>query len=52
VRLFASEKPGVPVARDLGLLLLDVFPPGKRALSRLGWGFGLHAPRLLRGLRP
>lgn len=51
VRLFGSVSPGVPAARDLGLLLLDVLPPAKRALSRLGWGFGSRAPRLLRGQR-
>ncbi|HTP38646.1 MAG TPA: 2-octaprenyl-6-methoxyphenyl hydroxylase [Steroidobacteraceae bacterium] len=50
VRLFGSTRPGVPMARDLGLMLLDVMPPAKRALSRLGWGFGSRAPRLLRGL--
>ncbi len=38
------------LARNLGLLLFDLAPGAKRALSRLSWGFGGDAPRLLRGL--
>jgi len=49
VRLFASERPMLAAARDLGLLLFDLSPPAKRALSRLSWGFG-RLPRLARGL--
>ena len=38
-------------ARNLGLLLFDVSPTAKRALSRLSWGFGGALPRLSRGLQ-
>jgi 2-octaprenyl-6-methoxyphenol hydroxylase len=51
VRMFGSEKPGAAAARNLGLALFDLAPGAKRALSRLSWGFGGDAPRLLRGLR-
>ena len=50
VRLFGSERPGFSLARNLGLTMFDVAPGAKRALSRLSWGFGREAPRLLRGL--
>jgi 2-octaprenyl-6-methoxyphenol hydroxylase len=52
VRLFGDERPGVPLARDLGLLLFDLSPAAKRALSRLSRGFGDRLPRLARGLGP
>jgi 2-octaprenyl-6-methoxyphenol hydroxylase len=50
VKLFASDRPGAAAARNLGLLLFDVAPGAKRALSRLSWGFGGDTPRLMRGL--
>jgi 2-octaprenyl-6-methoxyphenol hydroxylase len=50
VRLFASDRPGAAEARNLGLLLFDLAPGAKRALSRLSWGFGGDTPRLMRGL--
>jgi 2-octaprenyl-6-methoxyphenol hydroxylase len=50
VRLFASERRGVALGRNLGLALFDLAPGAKRALSRLSWGFGGDTPRLLRGL--
>lgn len=50
VKLFGDERPGVPLARDLGLLLFDLSPTAKRALSRLSRGFGDRLPRLARGL--
>jgi 2-octaprenyl-6-methoxyphenol hydroxylase len=50
VRGFALEQPGLPQLRSLGLLLFDAAPPLKQALSRISWGFGGRAPRLLRGL--
>ena len=50
VRLFASERPGLALARNIGLQLFDLAPGAKRALSRISWGFGGEAPRLLRGL--
>jgi 2-octaprenyl-6-methoxyphenol hydroxylase len=50
VRLFASAWPGAAAARNFGLLLFDLTPGAKRALSRLSWGFGGDTPRLMRGL--
>jgi 2-octaprenyl-6-methoxyphenol hydroxylase len=50
VRVFSSERPGAAAARDAGLLLFDLLPPAKRALSRVSLGFGARSPRLARGL--
>jgi 2-octaprenyl-6-methoxyphenol hydroxylase len=50
VRVFSSERPLVAPARDAALLLFDLLPPAKRALSRVSLGFGQRAPRLARGL--
>ena len=50
VKLFASDRQVVAAARNLGLLLFDLAPGAKRALSRLSWGFGGDTPRLMRGL--
>jgi len=50
VKLFVDPRPGMILARNLGLLLFDVLPPAKRALSRLSFGFGGAMPRLVRGL--
>ncbi len=50
VRLFAMDRSGVAQLRGLGMLLFDAMPDAKRALSRVSWGFGVRAPRLLRGL--
>ena len=50
VKLFGSERLGVPAVRDLGLLLFDLLPPAKSALSRISWGFAGSVPRLARGL--
>jgi 2-octaprenyl-6-methoxyphenol hydroxylase len=52
VRVFSTEHPLVAAGRDLGLLLFDLLPPAKRALSRVSLGFGTHTPRLARGLKP
>lgn len=52
VRVFGSQNPAVRVARDAGLLLFDLLPPARRALSRVSLGFGARAPRLARGLMP
>jgi 2-octaprenyl-6-methoxyphenol hydroxylase len=49
VRWFCDRRPLVTAARDLALLLFDLSPPAKQALSRLSWGFG-RLPRLSRGL--
>jgi 2-octaprenyl-6-methoxyphenol hydroxylase len=50
VRLFGSRRAGAAPLRNLGLLLFDLSPTAKRALSRLSWGFGGALPRLARGL--
>lgn len=51
VRLFGDHRPGFGLARDLGLLLFDLSPTAKAALSRVSWGFAGRTPRLARGLR-
>lgn len=48
VKLFRSDLPGMGLLRDLGLLLFDLTPPAKRALSRVSWGFAGRLPRLAR----
>lgn len=50
VKLFGDTRPGVPALRDLGLLLFDLSPSAKQAMSRLSWGFAGRTPRLGRGL--
>ncbi len=51
VRLFGDGRPGIGLARDLGMLLFDLSPTAKAALSRVSWGFAGRTPRLARGLR-
>jgi 2-octaprenyl-6-methoxyphenol hydroxylase len=50
VKLFGSELPGAGLVRNFGLLLFDLSPSAKRALSRVSWGFAGRMPRLARGL--
>jgi 2-octaprenyl-6-methoxyphenol hydroxylase len=50
VKLFGSELPGLGLVRNFGLLLFDLSPSAKRALSRVSWGFAGRMPRLARGL--
>jgi 2-octaprenyl-6-methoxyphenol hydroxylase len=50
VRVFASDHRLAVAARDAALLLFDLLPPAKRALSRVSLGFGARAGRLARGL--
>jgi len=50
VKMFASTRPGVGTFRNLGLLLFDLSPQAKSALSRVSAGFGGPTPRLARGL--
>ncbi len=50
VQTFSDPRAGMVLARNLGLLLFDVTPAAKRALSRLSFGFGGQLPRLVRGL--
>jgi 2-octaprenyl-6-methoxyphenol hydroxylase len=50
VKLFGSDRPGLSTIRNFGLLLFDLSPAAKRALSRVSWGFAGRMPRLARGL--
>jgi 2-octaprenyl-6-methoxyphenol hydroxylase len=50
VKLFGSERPALGMVRNFGLLLFDLSPAAKRALSRVSWGFAGRMPRLARGL--
>jgi len=50
VRLFGDARPGLPLLRNLGLLLFDASPPAKGALARVSVGFAGPSPRLARGL--
>jgi 2-octaprenyl-6-methoxyphenol hydroxylase len=50
VKLFGSERPGLGLVRNFGLLLFDLSPTAKSALSRVSWGFAGRMPRLARGL--
>jgi len=50
VNLFGSQRRGLGVLRNLGLLLFDIAPPAKSALARVSAGFGGPTPRLARGL--
>ena len=50
VKLFGSERPALGLVRNFGLLLFDLSPTAKRALSRVSWGFAGRMPRLARGL--
>jgi 2-octaprenyl-6-methoxyphenol hydroxylase len=50
VKLFGSDTPGLGLVRNFGLLLFDMSPAAKKALSRVSWGFAGRMPRLARGL--
>jgi 2-octaprenyl-6-methoxyphenol hydroxylase len=50
VRLFGSPFAPLCAARGLGLMLFDLSPTAKSALSRLSLGFSGRLPRLARGL--
>jgi 2-octaprenyl-6-methoxyphenol hydroxylase len=50
VKMFGSDRPGLGLVRNFGLLLFDLSPTAKRALSRVSWGFAGRMPRLARGL--
>lgn len=50
VRLFGNPLAPIKLLRDFGLLLLDVTPPAKSALSALSMGFAGRLPRLARGV--
>jgi 2-octaprenyl-6-methoxyphenol hydroxylase len=50
VKLFGNDTPGLGLLRTVGLLMFDLSPTAKRALSRVSWGFAGRIPRLARGL--
>jgi len=50
VRLFASPRAPLRLARRAGLAAFDLLPPAHAALSRLSTGFAGRIPRLARGL--
>lgn len=50
VRVFSNDSLPLAVARNLGLLALDVVPPLKGLLARRAMGFVGKLPRLARGL--
>ena len=50
VRLFGSPFAPLRIARGLGLVLFDLTPAAKTAMSRLSLGFATRLPRLARGL--
>lgn len=49
-RVFSNPLPGIGLARDLGLLAVDMLPPLKQLLMRHTMGMAGHMPRLARGL--
>jgi 2-octaprenyl-6-methoxyphenol hydroxylase len=51
IKLFGDRRPGIGLARNLGLLMFDLMPPAKSALARVSAGFAGPVPRLSRGLR-
>ncbi len=50
VRIFSNDFPPLALARNLGLLALDVLPPLKKRLARHAMGYIGRQPRLSRGL--
>jgi len=50
VRAFSDQRAPVAALRDAALLLFDLLPPAKQALSRVSLGFGGQTSRLARGL--
>jgi 2-octaprenyl-6-methoxyphenol hydroxylase len=50
VRLFGSQLSALRMARGLGLVLFDLSPTAKSAMSKLSQGFAGRLPRLSRGL--
>ena len=50
VKLFSNDLLPLSFARNVGLLVADVFPPVKKALLRRTMGISGHLPRLARGL--
>jgi 2-octaprenyl-6-methoxyphenol hydroxylase len=50
IRVFANDFPPLVLARNLGLVAVDLMPPVKRALVRITSGLAGKLPRLARGL--
>lgn len=50
VRIFSNSFPPLVLARNAGLIALDILPPLKRVLTRQAMGLGGRLPRLARGL--
>ncbi len=50
VRLFSNNSLPLVMARNMGMLALDILPPLKRAVARQAMGFVGRLPRLARGL--
>lgn len=50
VRMFANPLSVVQRLRNVGLLVFDLLPPAKAALSRLSAGGGARVPKLARGV--
>lgn len=50
VRIFSNRLPGLRLARNFGLLFLDLFPGGRQVLMRQAMGRSGWLPRLARGL--
>ncbi len=50
VRMFAHPSSIVRLLRNAGLLVFDLLPPAKAALSRLSTGAGARVPKLARGV--
>lgn len=51
-RLFSNPLPLLRLGRNLGLLAMDLLPPGRHALATAAMGVSGRLPRLARGLRP
>jgi len=51
VRLFSNNVTPVALARNIGLVATDLFPPLKRLITRQAMGLSGHLPKLARGLR-
>ena len=52
VRLFSSRLPPLMLARNLGLVALDIMPPVKHVIARHAMGYVGKLSRLARGLPP
>ena len=50
VRIFSNNFPPLALARNLGLIAVDLLPPLKRRLVRITSGLAGKLPRLARGL--